>query len=502
MLTSKWNTLNRNCQKFNAIFKRCKRVKKSGKNDLDVMKRARKTYRDENKGKSFTQEGARDILKTHCNWDAPSPDITRSEQDHTPGGGHEELFDEDSRPRPPGKARPAKKTNPRPRHAPRKFVRGSEEVNGDVTLKWKVNEDVLRDKISLRAFGTMAVKPGAILPAHALCEQEARGSGSAPKRTRTYIPCEREEAEQRLIDDYFSDDETLPKYPEENFRRRYRMSSILFNKIVNDILSYDAQPLPEYFNFFRQRYDACVRLSIDPILKCTSAIRQLAYDTDPDAFNEYLQIDERCSRQCLENFTKCIHVLYVEKLLRKSTSADTEKTYKLHEEKLGLSGMLGKAVADKKLWIWQAYFEVLGANNDLNVLYGSLFDDELADRAPECLFVVNRHTYKKCYYLADGIYPALATFVKMFSIAMDEKTLKFNRVQESSRKDIERAFGVLQDQGYEVNIRDMFVSPEPNIQRTWVERYDLHVRKTKEIRDRKVHNDLRHGLVEHLWNNH
>ncbi|GKC83372.1 hypothetical protein Tco_1139089 [Tanacetum coccineum] len=109
MLTSKWNTLNRNCQKFNAIFKRCKRVKKSGKNDLDVMKRVRKTYRDENKGKSFTQEGAWDILKTHCNWDAPSPvDITGSEQDHTPGGGHEELFDEDSRPRPPGKARPAK----------------------------------------------------------------------------------------------------------------------------------------------------------------------------------------------------------------------------------------------------------------------------------------------------------------------------------------------------------------------------------------------------------
>ncbi|GKE24797.1 ALP1-like protein isoform X1, partial [Tanacetum coccineum] len=86
-----------------------------------------------------------------------------------------------------------------------------------------------------------------------------------------------------------------------------------------------------------------------------------------------------------------------------------------------------------------------GANNDLNVLYGSpLFDDELGDRASECPFVVNGHTYRKGYYLADGIYPAWSTFVKTFSVSRDEKPLKFKRVQESSRKDIERAFGVLQ----------------------------------------------------------
>nr|GEU53022.1 hypothetical protein [Tanacetum cinerariifolium] len=91
----------------------------------------------------------------------------------------------------------------------------------------------------------------------ALCEQEARGLRSDPKRTRTYIPHEREEAEQRLIDDYFGDYETLPKYPEENFRQI-------------------------------QRYDAVSRKSVGHVLKCTSAICQLAYDTTPDAFDEYL----------------------------------------------------------------------------------------------------------------------------------------------------------------------------------------------------------------------
>ncbi|GJR57555.1 hypothetical protein Tco_1499717 [Tanacetum coccineum] len=109
-----------------------------------------------------------------------------------------------------------------------------------------------------------------------LCEQEAGGSSSDPIRRRRYIYREREEAEERLIDDYFGDDEYEPKYPEETFRRSSRL-------------------------------DATGRKSIGPILKCTSAIRQLAYGTAPDAFDEYLQIAERTSRECLDNFTKCIH---------------------------------------------------------------------------------------------------------------------------------------------------------------------------------------------------
>nr|GEW47295.1 hypothetical protein [Tanacetum cinerariifolium] len=135
----------------------------------------------------------------------------------------------------------------------------------------------------------------------AMSNQEAggSGSGSAPKRTRTYIPREREEAKQRLIDDYFGDDKTPPKYPEENFTRMYRMSSTLFAKIVNDITNYDDEPLPGYFLFLKQRYDATGRASIGPILKCAPVIRQLAYGTTLDEFDKYLQIAKRCSRPCL-----------------------------------------------------------------------------------------------------------------------------------------------------------------------------------------------------------
>nr|GEV52219.1 hypothetical protein [Tanacetum cinerariifolium] len=174
----------------------------------------------------------------------------------------------------------------------------------------------------------------------AMSNQEAGSLGSGIKRTRAYILREREEAEQRLLEEYFGDDETPPKYPKENFRRRYRKSSTLFAQIVNDITSYDAQPLSEYFRFFRKGYDATGRASIGPVLKCTSVIRQSAYGTAPDAFDEYLQIVERCSRECFDNFTKCIYILYVEGYLRRPSLEDIEKTYALHEEKHGLSGML------------------------------------------------------------------------------------------------------------------------------------------------------------------
>ncbi|GJT48315.1 ALP1-like protein isoform X1 [Tanacetum coccineum] len=48
------------------------------------------------------------------------------------------------------------------------------------------------------------------------------------------------------------------------------------------------------------------------------------------------------------------------------------------------------------------------------------------------------------YYLADGIYPQWAAFVKSFTVARDERNAVFKRRQESARKDVERAFGVLQ----------------------------------------------------------
>ncbi|GJY50768.1 hypothetical protein Tco_0441615 [Tanacetum coccineum] len=73
---------------------------------------------------------------------------------------------------------------------------------------------------------------------------------------------------------------------------RSTVSMILLKHIVQRIETYIeiVHPLPDHFNFFPVRPDAKGLISFSVIVKCTSVIRQLAYDTSPDALDEYLQI--------------------------------------------------------------------------------------------------------------------------------------------------------------------------------------------------------------------
>ncbi|GJU65941.1 ALP1-like protein isoform X1 [Tanacetum coccineum] len=163
-----------------------------------------------------------------------------------------------------------------------------------------------------------------------------------------------------------------------------------------------------------------------------------------------------------------------------------------------------EAVASQDLWIWHAFFGIACANNDINVLdNSSLFDNLLDDIAPIAPFVVNGVGFKKGR-------------------------------QESSRKDVECAFSVLQGRWgiiqqparqYHVNmihrimyscilmhnmiledqhmtisdLNEMYANPSRNMQRTWIERCDVQCRKAKELRDKEVHLSLQRNLMEHIW---
>jgi hypothetical protein len=48
------------------------------------------------------------------------------------------------------------------------------------------------------------------------------------------------------------------------------------------------------------------------------------------------------------------------------------------------------------------------------------------------------------FYITDGIYPQWATFVKTISSSQENKRKHFVKAQESARKDVKRALGVLQ----------------------------------------------------------
>ncbi|GJX43412.1 ALP1-like protein [Tanacetum coccineum] len=194
-----------------------------------------------------------------------------------------------------------------------------------------------------------------------------------------------------------------------------------------------------------------------------------------------------------------------------------------------------EAVASQDLWIWHAFYGMAGANNDINVLDNSpLFDDLLDDLAPVVPYVVNGVQYRNGYYLADGIYPEWASFVKSFTVATDPKHTYFKQRQESARKDVERAFGVLQGRwgliqqparAYEVNtlrrimyagiimhnmiledqnmsvvdFKHVYSNPAWSMQTIWIDRYETQRRKAKELRDRDTHISLQQNLMNHIW---
>ncbi|GKB59321.1 hypothetical protein Tco_0915507 [Tanacetum coccineum] len=102
-------------------------------------------------------------------------------------------------------------------------------------------------------------------------------------------------------------------------------------------------------------------MSLSVIMKCNAAIRQLAYGTTPDAFDEYLQMSEHTARDCLFHSNMCIISLYMSKYLRKPTLEDVENIYDKHVSWHGQYGRRDKkyptimleAVASQDLWIWE-----------------------------------------------------------------------------------------------------------------------------------------------------
>ncbi|XP_071700637.1 uncharacterized protein [Rutidosis leptorrhynchoides] len=167
-------------------------------------------------------------------------------------------------------------------------------------------------------------------------EDEAQNSRRIIRRRQ--LQRDQIDTDNCLYNDYFSDN---PTFPGDYFRNRYRMSKSLFIRIGHAILSYNSQSRPDYFQYFDQRSDATGQLGFNIIQKCTSAIRQLAYDIAPDAFDEYLHMGASTSRDCLNNYCKCIIHMFSREYLRKPTEEDVRRLHAKHLEMHGFLGMLG-----------------------------------------------------------------------------------------------------------------------------------------------------------------
>ena len=301
-------------------------------------------------------------------------------------------------------------------------------------------------------------------------------------------------------------------------------------------------------------------------------MRILAYGAPADFVDEYIRIGESTAIECLTNFVQGVNDIFGNEYLRRPNVDDMRRLLKIGELR-GFPGMLGsidcmhwewknclvawkgqftrgdhgtptimlEAVASQDLWIWHAFFGVSGSNNDLNVLNQSpLFTNILQGQAPIVEFMVNGTQYNKGYYLADGIYPEWSTFVKTIPLPQRDKRKLFSRCQEAARKDVERAFGVLQSRFAIVRgpgrfwrrdvlknimyaciiLHNIIVEDErdayeifsdfnydespvdtPTIQVSHgpTSEFSTMLQINAEIRDRSIHRDLQADLVEHIW---
>jgi hypothetical protein len=371
----------------------------------------------------------------------------------------------------------------------------------------------------------------------------------------------REESDQRLVNDYFAEN---PLYNDKDFRRRFHMRKPLFLDIVT--------ALGEWNPYFTARVGAFQRQGLSPLQKCTAAMRQLAYGTPADLLHEYIKIGQSTSMECLKNFVKGVIEVFGADYLRRPSTEDVENLLHINESR-GFPGMLGsldcmhwhwekcpvewrgqfvrgdkgvptlilEAVASQDLRIWHAYFGLPGSNNDINVLnQSSLFIDQLKGQSPPQVdYYVNGKQYKHGYYLVDGIYPEWAAFMKTISLPQTPKHKLFAQHQEGARKDVERAFGVLQgrfsilrrparlhDRGVLhdvmlacIILHNMIVVDEreavadildlnegaststvlPPVFSHGVPEFAEVLRRDSSIRDRSTHKALKNDLIEHIW---
>jgi hypothetical protein len=245
------------------------------------------------------------------------------------------------------------------------------------------------------------------------------------------------------------------------------MSRDLFVFILERVVHHDS--------YFIQKPDALGVLGLSPYQKITAVFRVLCNGVSADSVDEYVRIGESTTLVCVRRFCEAIIEIFSQDALRLPNEGDLQKIFEENSRR-GWPGLIGsldcchwtwkncpyslqgqfqnrkgtrsvilEIVAGPNLRIWYYHFGLPGSLNDINVLQRSpLLVNFLKGLAPNAAFTINGREHKGAYFLVDGIYPAWSIFVKSFSAPQSAKSKHFSRMQEGTRKDVEKAFGVLQ----------------------------------------------------------
>ncbi|XP_070666797.1 uncharacterized protein, partial [Malus domestica] len=200
-------------------------------------------------------------------------------------------------------------------------------------------------------------------------------------------------AHANLMNNYFNPDSV---YTEEDFRRRFRMMRHVFERLLRDV---------QHVNpYFRHKRDRAGRPGFSPHQKVTVAFRMMAYGSSADSMDETHGMSESTCLDTLEEFCNTIVQVYKDEYLREPNQEDLNRLLYKAEDR----GFLAEG------------------------------------KAPQLDYYINGREYNMGYYLADGIYPKWATLVQAIPNPRNDAEKLFTLHQEAYRKDVERAFGILQ----------------------------------------------------------
>jgi hypothetical protein len=231
--------------------------------------------------------------------------------------------------------------------------------------------------------------------------------------------------------------------------------------------------------------DATGKMGASYEAKILLPLKTFAYGVPPHTFIDYFQMSKGLAARCCDVFALSMKLLYDEEYLRIPDALDLKRIAKLHKERHGVNGMFGsldcmhtpwkncpkgwqasfksgketcgptvvlEALSDYHLWFWHASFGYAGSLNDLNILnlsplLESLVDGSFTELEQSSMLVpfeVAGNMFHRLFVLVDGIYPPYSRFVKGIQLPLTDAEKRYTAWQEASRKDIERAFGVLQ----------------------------------------------------------
>lgn len=266
-----------------------------------------------------------------------------------------------------------------------------------------------------------------------------------------------------------------PLFPDRDFEMMFRVNRSRFQRLMEDVMNKSNE------SFYLKNTDAVGNKGASLEARLLLPLKCLAYGVPPHAFTDYFQMSKTLAKLACKTFDTTIRKIYQGEYLRLPTKDDIANIVKLHKAVHGVDGMFGsldcmhtywkncpvawqgsyqgkekkpsivlEAISDYHLWFWHAAYGYAGTLNDKTILNLSPFLESLIDGSfaeAEILTVpykIEEYVFHRLFITVDGIYPPYCRFVKGMKEPLSLPEKIFTAWQESVRKDIERAFGVLQ----------------------------------------------------------